>query len=98
MADENDPTALEEQLTELLRQAGEAHSQGFAHVNSVDPQWPQWYADFLAPQLSSLFGHPIDPLVLAAELEALDIEQRAQAPEADWRQYYSARLVRRYFF
>lgn len=37
----------QEKLSQLLDQAAKAHHQTFAAVNGEDPQWPDWYAQWI---------------------------------------------------
>ncbi len=85
---------MEEQVAELLRQTASAHRAAFESTQGFDPDWPRWYADYLAGPLGRLLGRALDVQFLAAQLKALDEAQRRDAPEADWPAFYAARLVR----
>jgi hypothetical protein len=76
-------------LAELFGAAGSAHHHAFAATNGDDPDWPVWYADYLAPRLSALLGRPLQSRMLAADLRTVDAEHRAQAPKADWTEFYA---------
>lgn len=80
-------------LAELFRQAGSAHHAAFAHVNGADPDWPQWYADYLADKLPAHLGKTLSNEDLAAALIRLDQSFRAQPPGGDWAQYYARSLL-----
>ena len=82
-------------LAALLREAGRAHHRAFASVNGADPEWPSWYAQYLAPRLEAVFTAPFAVPDLATELAALDAAQRAQAPGTDWAIYYAEAFLRR---
>ncbi len=83
-------------LAALFHEAGSAHHRAFAAVNGADPEWPAWYADYLAPRLGALLRVDLAPGVLAGDLAALDAAQRAQAPGTDWARYYAAWFLQRY--
>src|SRR5437867_6375182 len=45
-----------EQLAALFREAGAAHHKAFAATDGEDPDWPSWYARYLAPRLQQALG------------------------------------------
>lgn len=76
-------------LAELLRSAGSAHHQAFAATNGDDPEWPVWYARYLAPRMAGLL-HQVPPVeALAEQLHGLDAEYRAGASQSHWSEYYA---------
>jgi len=40
-----------EVLAQLLQQAEKAHAEYEKHIGQRDPNWPQWYADYIISQL-----------------------------------------------
>src|SRR5437763_14432782 len=58
-----------EQLAALFREAGAAHEKAFAATRGQDPEWPSWYARYLAPRLDQALGGRVDQAALAADLE-----------------------------
>lgn len=82
-------------LATLFRETGRAHHRAFASVNGADPDWPAWYAEYLAPRLERLFSAQFPVPDLAAELAALDADQRARAPGTDWAVYYANAFLRK---
>jgi hypothetical protein len=76
-------------LAQLFRSAGQAHHRAFAAVDRDDPEWPAWYAQYLAAPLGQLLSTPVETLQLAATLRGLDDEMRRVAPSADWTLYYA---------
>ena len=82
-----------DRLTQLFRSAGQAHHRAFAGVNGDDPDWPDWYAQYLADPLTQLLGTSVEIAQLAAVLRELDIEMRRIAPSADWTLYYADRFL-----
>jgi hypothetical protein len=88
--------ALFSQLTTLFQRSGEAHSQAFQHVNSVDLEWPMWYADYLYEDLKTLLGANFTKSELIYLLVLVDKEQRLHAPGVNWTIYYSRFFLQRY--
>ncbi len=82
----------EDQLAALLREAGKAHDLAFLDVNGEDPEWPAWYAGWLAPRLGPLLDRPLDVAQLAVQLAQLE-EERTNAGAGDWPRYYAARML-----
>ena len=82
-------------IAELLRAAGQAHHHAFAATNGDDPEWPAWYARYLAPALPDLLGVSLPPEALAEQLRTADAEHRAKAPSQDWAGYYADWFVSR---
>jgi hypothetical protein len=76
-------------LAQLFRSAGRAHHRAFAAVNGDDPEWPEWYAEYLAAPLAQLLGTSVETPQLAASLRGLDAEMRRVARSADWTLYYA---------
>ncbi len=89
------PPSTEQQLAVLFREAGSAHHRAFAATHGEDPDWPSWYAAYLAPQLEKVIGRAIDVTSLAADLRAVDVEQRRAAGAESWSEYYASWFVRR---
>ncbi|HEX2249014.1 MAG TPA: hypothetical protein VHH32_01620 [Gemmatimonadales bacterium] len=83
----------QQELANLLRAAGHAHHQAFIAVNGDDPEWPEWYARYLAAPLAHILGTPLRTAQLAATLRDLDDEMRRVAPSAEWTLYYAVRLL-----
>ena len=89
------PPSTEQQLAALFREAGSAHHGAFAATNGEDPDWPRWYAEYLAPRLQRVVGRAIDVASLAADLRAVDVEQRRAAGGESWSEYYASWFVQR---
>ncbi len=85
--------ALLSDVATLLRQAGAAHHQAFLAVNGADPDWPQWYAAYLAAPLGRRLGVGLDQAALAGALAELDRRHRATAPGESWPEFYGERLI-----
>jgi hypothetical protein len=61
-------------LADLFRAAGSAHHHAFIGTNGEDPEWPDWYAQFLQAKLNAMLSvrwtrSEIVYLLLHAELE-----------------------------
>ena len=84
------------QIAQLLRETGTAHHRAFAATNGDDPDWPEWYALHLVEPLGRLLGRTLAAQVLAADLKAVDREQRAAGSALGWPEYYAAWLLERY--
>lgn len=81
-------------VTQLLREAGEAHHQAFAQVNGKDDAWPAWYAHRLMKRLPDYIT--VDEAELAFVLEALDGEHQNTPDAPPWPEYYAAQLLERF--
>ena len=88
--------ARRDAIATLLREAGAAHHHAFAHTNGEDPDWPRWYAEYLATPLARLLDKPLTPAALAADLAAVDAEHRAAAGRPEWPLYYADWLLAHY--
>lgn len=77
-----------QQLIQLFRDAGSAHHQAFLSTNGNDPEWPAWYAAWLAPRMQSLLGSPFAPPRLEQQLKALEDRRQARGV-ADWPSFYA---------
>jgi hypothetical protein len=66
-----------DQLARLFQMAGSAHHAAFAATNGDDPDWPAWYAAWLAPALTELLGQAIPTAALAGDLRSVDAAHRA---------------------
>ena len=79
-----------------LRQAGSAHHQAFIETDGDDPDWPDWYADYLITDLNALLRTKLSLVQLRDLLIELDRSQRQSDPAGDWTQFYADRLARKY--
>jgi hypothetical protein len=81
-------TELSEKLAQLFRDAGSAHHRAFLATNGEDPEWPRWYAEWLAPRMHALLGRQLGIAELARQLESVE-EQRKSRRISDWPTYYA---------
>ena len=86
-------TGADDPLAALLRDAGRAHHEAFAHANGADPEWAQWYAEYLAPRLTIDGAAGVDAATVAAALTDAEASRQKDDPKAHWPAYY-ARFMR----
>jgi hypothetical protein len=86
------PDDVIDAIVEVLRDAASAHHRAFAHVDGADPDWPQWYAQYLAPRLTPLLRRTIDVNELTNELRRLDQEYHTRRGQQKWPEFYAHRL------
>ena len=85
----------EDTLAKILGSAGKAHHQAFIEVDGHDPEWPQWYAQFLLSETK--FSHyvpKVDESTLAHLLEMLDHQYKSESPKQRWPHYYASKLLK----
>lgn len=87
---------LEQQLTDLFRETGEAHHEAFIKTEGEDPEWPLWYADYVLEPLRELLGAALTRSQLVHLLITASSEQQVKAPGADWARYYARFFQERY--
>lgn len=84
-----------EELAALFREAGEAHHKAFAASNGEDPEWPTWYARYLAPRLQQVLGGVVDQAALAADLRRADDEYGKGDGKQPWPEFYARWFIGR---
>ena len=84
-----------DQLATLFRETGAAHHTAFAATNGEDPDWPVWYAEYLAPRIARLLGRHYDEVTLAADLRRLDEQHRQSGGSSSWPEYYARWFIDR---
>ncbi len=82
-------------ITDLMREAGAAHSKVFEGANGKDPDWPLWYANYLFKTMSE-FGMELTRSRLVYCLMDAESERMATAPDAEWPRFYAEHFVERY--
>ena len=82
-----------QRLTELFRQAGEAHHEAFIETGGEDTEWALWYADYLHERLNPLLAAPVTRSRLVFCLVATDDEHRTVDPDAPWTGFYARRVL-----
>jgi hypothetical protein len=84
------------QLEALFREAGHQHHEAFFGIDGADPEWPQWYADWLMDRLPALLGTDLTKSKLVYLLVHLGKEQPHQAPDMPWSRFYAEYFARQY--
>lgn len=91
----DDPNS-EQELTELLKKAGEAHhayEQEKLNGNT-DKKWHLWYADFLLKNgIEKFFEEKIEKEDLAESLSMAGARFTKETPELTWQEYYAKFLI-----
>jgi hypothetical protein len=83
-------------LAQRFRDAGAAHHRAFAATDGEDPEWPSWYAAYLAPWFPDLVGEPLSVDRLAADLVIVDREYRDAGSALAWPEYYVEWFMQKY--
>lgn len=86
-------SATARQLAALFREAGVSHHRAFAATNGADPEWPTWYAEFLAPRLAALVGRSFSVPEMADLLRRWDREHAASPARESWPEFYAQSLL-----
>lgn len=84
------------QLEMLFQEVGQKHHEAFRETDGVDPEWPLWYADWLADKLPALLGTSLTKSELVYLLVHLDKEQARETPDVPWSRYYARFFAKRY--
>ena len=85
----------DEALVALLREAGRAHHDAFAHAGGDDPDWAGWYAEYVTPRLARLGVGSVETAAIAAALADAERSRKQQSPDADWPSYYARFMLAR---
>ncbi|HKE90381.1 MAG TPA: hypothetical protein VKB45_08595 [Gemmatimonadales bacterium] len=86
-------TGASHELVALLREAGMAHHRAFATTNGADPEWPTWYAAFLAPRLRAILGWSVAVAELAERLQQWHHAHMQSGSREEWAEFYARSLV-----
>ncbi len=85
-----------ERLTALFSQAGRAHRDAFVDAGGTDPEWPLWYAEYLAGPINEMLGTKMTKSELCYLLVSADRERKMLAPGSDWHRYFARFFADRY--
>ncbi len=79
----------------VLREAADLHHRVYRRTDGGDPDWPSWYAQWLAElsELPELLGRRPTRSELTWLLVELDREAAGQSAEEPWDQRYARRLA-----
>ena len=88
-------TAMLEQISRLLHEAGETHHRVFQIVDGADDDWASWYSDWLTTlsELPALLGTKPVRSELTYLLVSLDKQYTAEHPDESWESYYARRII-----
>jgi hypothetical protein len=86
---------LDTALAAVLREAGRAHHEAFAHVGGDDPEWARWYAEYLTPRLAVVGEGPVEAAEVAAALADAEQSRKQEGSDADWPSYYARWMLAR---
>lgn len=77
------------ELALLFRETGHAHHRAFLATNGDDPDWPQWYAEYLVARLETLLGERYPADALARLLVQAEDARQARNPMPEWPEFYA---------
>ena len=87
---------LEAQLAELFMQTGKDHHLAFIETDGEDPDWPQWYAEYLEHRLPELLqSSELSRASIAQALIEADQHHR-ESGDAAWPQTYAQFFINRF--
>ena len=88
-------TAILEQISSLLHEAGETHHRVFRIVDGADDDWASWYADWLInlSELPALLGVKPVRSELTYLLVSLNKEYTTTQPSEPWERYYAQKIL-----
>lgn len=86
-------TARELSIEELLMEAAAAHSDAFLETGGADPEWPLWYATYLAGRLPAVSDYAGTRSELVFWLVRLADEYQAADSSIPWARFYAVRLA-----
>lgn len=84
------------ELADLLLEAGRAHHTAFAATNGADPDWVIWYADYLQQPLAQRFNLDFDKSRLIFCLINADTEHQTRSPDSAWAEFYAEVMLECY--
>jgi len=87
-------TAITDQISRLLHEAGETHHGVYRIVDGADDDWASWYANWLVnlSELPTLLGTKPVRSELTYLLVGLDKDYAASQPNEPWETYYAQRI------
>lgn len=84
---------LHRQLSQLFKDASEAHDAAFPAGAGKDPEWPLWYADHLLEPLGRALNNTFTRSHLIYCLMNAEFNHQALEPETDWTDFYAAEFI-----
>ncbi len=90
-----DPRLTADEFADLLKRTGDAHHGAFEETDGIDPDWAQWYADHLHPELGDSLGRTLSTDEIADLLVAAQDALDASGADDPWPEYYAAHILAR---
>lgn len=90
-----DPGERLAKLEQLFQETGRAHHQAFLATDGDDPDWPAWYAEYLASRLAKLLGRSFATNDLQRSLVSAEAERQKLNPPPDWARFYAQHILAR---
>ena len=84
---------FESGIEELLAETATAHHAAFSETNGVDPEWPLWYATYLAERLPAVSNFMGTRSELVFWLVRLANEYQSTDSSIPWIRFYAIRLA-----
>ncbi len=85
----------QQQVSDLLHEAGETHHRVFRITDGADDDWASWYADWLInlSELPAALGARPVRSELVYLLVAQDKQYTSEQPGQPWEPYYAQRVI-----
>jgi hypothetical protein len=85
----------QQQVSDLLHEAGETHHRVYRIVDGADDDWASWYADWLISlsELPDLLGTRPVRSELVYLLVGLDKQYTAEQPGEAWEAFYARHIT-----
>ena len=80
-------------IEQLLTETAAAHHEAFHDSDGVDPEWPLWYATYLAERLPAVSNFMGTRSELVFWLVRLADEYQATDSSIPWARFYAVRLA-----
>ncbi len=81
-----------QQVSDLFREAGQAHHKAFIRTGGDDPEWALWYAEYLQARLKPYLAQALSK----SELVYWLVKTEKGRTVADWPTAYAMRLLEEY--
>jgi hypothetical protein len=85
----NNPEIQRKKLVKLFKQTRIAHKKTVLEGDTVDDQWPNWYANFLQERITRLTGLVITLDKLENILLAMSEQHPENTPTSLWSNYFA---------
>lgn len=85
-----------QQIIDLLSKTQQAHKQAHPESAGENAEWPIWYAEFMAKDLSAIIEHELTASELTKHLIEADEDQCVLNEGEDWMPCYADFFLNRY--